>query len=97
LCVRTGASGYIGGQVLAGLVRSEANFTISALLRDQDKANIVARAFPNVNLVLGDLDDVDIIDREASKADIVLRKMPSLPLFFSHSFSLFEGRRAVLK
>lgn len=50
------------------------DYEYSVLVRTQEKADIVKKAFPNVRIVLGGNDDSDIIKEEAAKADIVLRK-----------------------
>jgi len=46
-----------------------------ALVRTQEKADLVKKAFPHVRIVLGDLDNADLLKEEASKADIVLREL----------------------
>jgi hypothetical protein len=43
------------------------------LVRTQEKADIVKKAFPNVRIVLGGNDDSDVLKEEAAKADVVLR------------------------
>lgn len=73
---RTGASGYIGGQVLHDLAVSHPELTIRALVRDSAKAQAITTAFPSVQTVDGTLDDVSIIGKETAEADIILR-MPS--------------------
>ncbi|KAI4595523.1 hypothetical protein KJ359_006869 [Pestalotiopsis sp. 9143b] len=70
----TGASGYIGGQVLNELLKSSPGRPITLLLRDEKKANLISDKFSQVNVVIGDLDDGDLFEREASRASIVLRK-----------------------
>lgn len=71
---RTGASGYVGGQVLRELSRSHPEYTIAALIRDGEVAKRITAIFPNVRAVVSSLDDSDIVEEEASKASIVLRK-----------------------
>jgi hypothetical protein len=44
------------------------------LVRTQEKADIVKKAFPNVRIVLGGNDDSDVLKEEAAKADVVLRE-----------------------
>ncbi|KAI5921434.1 hypothetical protein F4810DRAFT_722224 [Camillea tinctor] len=67
----TGASGYIGGQVLHELA-SSAKYSITALVRGSEKCEVVGQKYPKVKVVSGDLDDTETIKREASSADIVL-------------------------
>ncbi|CAF3469578.1 unnamed protein product [Fusarium graminearum] len=68
----TGASGYIGGDVLHLLLKSHPEYHVRTLIRDETKGAAVADAFSQVEIVHGSLDDTDIIAREAHGADIVL-------------------------
>ncbi|PHH70359.1 hypothetical protein CDD82_7179 [Ophiocordyceps australis] len=68
----TGGSGYIGGQVLHELARHHPDFQISVLVRNPDKARIIIRSFPHVKPVIGNLDDSDLMEKEASQASIIL-------------------------
>jgi hypothetical protein len=43
------------------------------LVRNSDKGALVAADYPKIRLVYGDLDSADVLEEEASKADIVLR------------------------
>ena len=47
------------------------------MVRNKDKAAQVTSKYPNVRIVLGDLDSADIIEEEVKNADIVLRTFPS--------------------
>lgn len=53
---------------------AQPTWQISVLVRDEKKAAQVQETLPNVEIVLGSLDDSDIIKGAASKADIVIRK-----------------------
>jgi nucleoside-diphosphate-sugar epimerase len=68
----TGATGYIGGEALQRLSQTHPEYSIRALVRDASKASIVKAAFPNVQIVEGDLDSAETIAREAAEAEIVL-------------------------
>ncbi|KJK74486.1 hypothetical protein H634G_10183 [Metarhizium anisopliae BRIP 53293] len=68
----TGASGYIGGQVLRELSRSQTKFSIRALVRDPKKASAIKDVFPDVRAVIGDLDNTELLIRETADAAIVL-------------------------
>ena len=50
----------------------EYEFTV--LLRNKEKADQVVNAYPEVRVVLGDLDSSALLEEEARKADIVVRK-----------------------
>lgn len=72
---RTGASGYLGGQILHDLHASSSSppkHSIVVLVRSSDSARKISSAYANVRIVIGSLDDVEIVEAEASKADIVL-------------------------
>ncbi|KAJ5753481.1 uncharacterized protein N7511_007634 [Penicillium nucicola] len=68
----TGATGYVGGQVLHSLQQSNPKYDISALVRDAEKASKVSAAYPKVCIVLADLDNTKVIEDEARNADIVI-------------------------
>ncbi|KAJ5711493.1 hypothetical protein N7488_005649 [Penicillium malachiteum] len=68
----TGASGYIGGQVLHTLTSTNPEYEISVLLRDVGKAEIVSKKYPRVRVALGDLDSSSLIEEEARQANVVV-------------------------
>ncbi|KAJ4111353.1 hypothetical protein NW768_011931 [Fusarium equiseti] len=68
----TGASGYIGGDVLHLLLKSHPEYKVHALVRDTSKGAAITEAFQQVKIVNGGLDDTDIIAQEAKEADIVI-------------------------
>ncbi|GMG12950.1 unnamed protein product [Aspergillus oryzae] len=76
--IRTGATGYIGGDVLFALTQAFRNSNISALVRSESRASQLTDKFPSVAPVIGDLDSTAKITSEASEADVVLRKTLSL-------------------
>lgn len=69
-------TGYIAGDALYALSQKYPDYEYSALVRTQEKADIVKKAFPNIRIVLGGNDDSDILREEAAKADVVLRTSP---------------------
>ena len=76
----TGATGYVGGDALYAIAAAHPEFKIAALVRSTHKGATVAEQYPDVRLLYGALDDVDLIEKEASEADIVLRlSITSLP------------------
>jgi N-acetyl-gamma-glutamylphosphate reductase len=70
----TGATGYIGGDALYHLAQTHSNLDLSLLVRSESKAKAVQEKYPDARIVIGGLDDADIIRREAAWADIVLRE-----------------------
>ncbi|KAL8912221.1 MAG: hypothetical protein Q9171_002735 [Xanthocarpia ochracea] len=70
----TGATGYIGGDALSQLTRSTKQYDVAALVRNSEKGAQVASQYPAIRLVYGDLDSAEVLEEEARKADIVLRK-----------------------
>lgn len=73
----TGMTGYIAGDAFYTIHRAHPDYEYSALVRTEDKANKVRAAYPDVRIVIGGLDDSSILEEEAAKADIVLRKSTS--------------------
>ncbi|KAF2750351.1 NAD(P)-binding protein [Sporormia fimetaria CBS 119925] len=68
----TGATGYIGGDLLEVLTATYPDLQITALVRNSDKGAQVASQYPSVRLVYGDLDSTDVITKAASESDIVV-------------------------
>ncbi|RAL12670.1 uncharacterized protein BO97DRAFT_51955 [Aspergillus homomorphus CBS 101889] len=68
----TGASGYIGGDVLHALRLALPKCEYSVLLRDKEKAKKISAAYPDVRVVVGDLEAAAVIEKEASQADVVI-------------------------
>ncbi|KAJ5680014.1 hypothetical protein N7536_011153 [Penicillium majusculum] len=68
----TGATGYVGGDCLATLVANHPEFSYSTLIRTTEKAEQVKAQYPFVRIVIGDLDDSALLERESAAADIVL-------------------------
>lgn len=56
------------------LNQAHSDYEYVVLVRTQDKADAVKKAYPSARIVLGGLDDSALLKEEASKADIVLRK-----------------------
>lgn len=72
--ISTGASGYIGGDILAELIIKYPAYNYRALVRSQDSGQKIEKAYPNVTIVYGSLDDSELLTNESSKADIIIRK-----------------------
>ncbi|KAF5660226.1 nucleoside diphosphate sugar epimerase [Fusarium heterosporum] len=68
----TGASGYIGGDILHLLLESHPEYKVRALVRDASKGKAIIKKYGQVEIVDGGLDDTDIIAQEAKDADIVV-------------------------
>lgn len=71
-CVcRTGATGYIGGDALYAIATAHPDYEITCLVRNSDKGAQVAKVYPKIKLVYGDLASSDLLAEESAKADIV--------------------------
>ena len=71
---RTGVTGYIGGDAFYALQKDHSELHFSLLVRSVDKGRLVQQKYPSVRIVVGGLDDYDLLVEEAAQADIVLRK-----------------------
>ena len=69
---RLGATGYIGGDALFHIAKAHTAYDIACLVRNSEKGAQVASQFAKVRLVYGDLASEQILEEEATKADIVL-------------------------
>lgn len=81
----TGATGYIGGDILYNISNKHPDYEIACLIRTQDKADKVKQTYPNIRAVLGGLDDSKLLEDEAAKADVVIRT--SVQLISLHSLT----------
>lgn len=68
-------TGYIAGDATYAIAKAHPEYEYTFLVRTQEKADIVKKAFPKARTVIGDNDSADLLKEEASKADIVLRKL----------------------
>ncbi len=68
-------TGYIAGDALHVLYTEHPDYEYASLVRSKEKGDAVKKAYPNVRIVLGGLDDSKILEEEAAKADIVLRML----------------------
>lgn len=72
----TGATGYIGGDVLASVASRFPAASITALVRDTAKAKPITDKYPHVQLQQGDLDSADVIEAAVKDTDVVISKCP---------------------
>lgn len=69
----TGATSYVGGDVLHRLQQSSlAKAHIACLVRDASDAKELSGTYPGIEIVQGGLDDSELVEQEARKADVVL-------------------------
>ncbi|KAL1638270.1 hypothetical protein SLS56_000078 [Neofusicoccum ribis] len=66
-----GVTGYIGGDALYAISKAHPEYEWTCLVRNSDKGALVAKQYPKVRLVYGDLDSSELITEEAAKAEIV--------------------------
>jgi putative NADH-flavin reductase len=66
----TGASGYIGGSILIGLLRTPEKYEISALIRKEEQGKILEKI--GVIPIYGDLNDSETLYKQANGSDIVI-------------------------
>ncbi|CAE6514169.1 unnamed protein product [Rhizoctonia solani] len=64
-----GATGYIGGAILTELLRTSANFTITALVRKNSDIELLEKL--GVKTIQGSFSDVNKIEQASKEADIV--------------------------
>ncbi|KAB8258666.1 hypothetical protein BDV32DRAFT_151112 [Aspergillus pseudonomiae] len=70
----TGVTGYIGGDAWHAITQKYPSCVArtSCLVRMKEKGDQVLARYPSIHLVYGDLDNTELIEAEASKADIIL-------------------------
>ncbi|KAF2025323.1 NAD(P)-binding protein [Setomelanomma holmii] len=68
----TGATGYIGGDTLYALYSKHPEYEYAALIRTGQKTKPITEAFPKIRIVIGGLDDSQVLEAEAARADVVI-------------------------
>jgi nucleoside-diphosphate-sugar epimerase len=71
----TGATGFIGGSIFTRLIKklhNGENFHLTALVKEKKLADEMSTKFPQVKFLLGSLDDSQLLEEAASKADFVI-------------------------
>ncbi|TIA12461.1 NAD(P)-binding protein [Aureobasidium pullulans] len=68
----TGVTGYIAGDAVYAIDAAYPDIEFTFLVRTKEKAAMVQSAYPGSRVVLGDLDDSDLLEYEAATADMVL-------------------------
>jgi uncharacterized protein YbjT (DUF2867 family) len=71
---RVGATGHIGGAALELLYQKYPDVKIRALVRDEGKGDRLRGRYQRIETVLGDNTSLDVLEREAREADVVLSK-----------------------
>lgn len=95
----TGATGYIGGDILYAIVNAYPDLEITALVRNSDKGAKVASQYAKVRLVYGTLDDIELLTKEAAATDIVVHTADCDHLASAHALIAGlqrSGRRTYL-
>ncbi|KAJ0287566.1 hypothetical protein Brms1b_002463 [Colletotrichum noveboracense] len=95
----TGVTGYIGGDAFHALYKQHPNYEYALLVRSEERAAPVKKAYPNANvrIVVGTLTDSDVIEKEAAAADIVVHTADSaddVPSAQAIAKGLAEGHTA---
>jgi uncharacterized protein YbjT (DUF2867 family) len=73
----TGASGYLGGNTISRLVKKHPDWDVVVLVRSEEQEKKINAAWPDAQVVVGDLDDAETLRDEASKANLVLSRLNS--------------------
>ena len=74
----TGVSGYVGGHTVLRITEKHPQWHLVVLVRNKEQSAIVKSRWPQIETVIGDLDDKELMVSEASKADVVLRNLYTL-------------------
>ena len=71
--------GYVGGEFLDQAYNAYPDYNFTLLVRNEERGKPVKDKYPKANLVYGMLDDAAVVEKAAKEADIVIRKLTSLP------------------
>ncbi|GKZ33127.1 hypothetical protein AbraIFM66950_002909 [Aspergillus brasiliensis] len=70
----TGATGYIGGDLLSVLVSKYPDLHYRLLVRSRDSGQKIKAQYPTVEIVYGGLDNSETLVAESARADIIIPK-----------------------
>ncbi|KAJ5779258.1 nucleoside-diphosphate-sugar epimerase, partial [Penicillium paradoxum] len=73
----TGASGYIGGDILSVLIAKHPEHKYRLLVRNEQSQKQILAAYPSVVIVSGGLDDIEVITEESANADVIIHNADS--------------------
>ena len=65
--------GCVGGTAFDIIYEAHPDYDYTLYVRNEERAKHIAEKFPDVKFVYGDLDSVDVIEKAASEADVVVR------------------------
>lgn len=68
----TGVSGFVGGTILSTLSDAHPGLRIKVLVRQESAAKTIQAAYPNVEIVSGDLSSLSLITSTAASVDCVI-------------------------
>jgi nucleoside-diphosphate-sugar epimerase len=68
----TGATGFVGGNILSSLCKAHPEVHIKALLRREEDAKELQSVYPNLEPVIGTLADLTLLTSAAAEADFVI-------------------------
>jgi hypothetical protein len=71
----TGVSGYVWGHMMGRLAEKHPEWHVAVLIRNEEQKKIVLGRWPQLEAVIGDLDNSVLMIKEGSKADVVLREL----------------------
>ncbi|KUJ12211.1 NAD(P)-binding protein [Mollisia scopiformis] len=69
----TGVSGYVGGHTVLRIFENHPEWHVVLLVRNEEQKKIVLAKWPQAEVVIGELDDKDLLISQGSKADVVLQ------------------------
>lgn len=70
----TGVSGYVGGHTVLRIIEKHPEWHVAGLVRNDEQKKIILAKWPQVEVVIGSLDDKELMVAEGAKADVVLRE-----------------------
>lgn len=69
-----GSTGYVGGELLVAIFNEQLPVEVVCLVREEEQGRRIQRRWSSVEVVIGDLDSDEVLQREAAKADVVIRE-----------------------
>ncbi|KAI6355498.1 hypothetical protein MCOR31_011177 [Pyricularia oryzae] len=73
----TGATGFVGGDVLEALHSKHPDYEYTILVRTEERAKPVRERYSDANVIIGSNDSAEIIEKAAAEADVVVHTAES--------------------
>lgn len=73
----TGATGFVGGDVLEALHSKHPDYEYTLMVRSEERAKPVRERYPDAKILIGSNDSSDVVEKAAAEADVIVHTAES--------------------